>query len=81
VLIDRIGQLVMLLEGEDAVVDDLPVALFFSSLLAPSRSDPACQKLVRILRAWLMIFCCSKSLTKSTYQEAADITTRMPKVA
>ena len=81
VLVDRIGQLVVLLLGEQAVVDDLAIGAVLLELVgAFAQVRPIARRRCARARPSLMIFCCSNSLTKKMYQEPTDMMTRMPKV-
>jgi hypothetical protein len=80
-LVDRIGQLVMLLLGDDAVVDDLAVGAVLLELVGAFAKVRRLPEGGAGARPWLMIFCCSNSFTNRMYQDAADMITRMPKVA
>jgi hypothetical protein len=63
-LVDRVGELAMLVLGKERIVDDRAIGLFASSFVAASRRFGEFQKLARTLRPWLMIFCCCISFVK-----------------
>jgi hypothetical protein len=69
----------VLLERHDAVVDDLAIGAVLLELGAFAQVGRL-PEVVRARLPWLMIFCCSNSLTNRMYQDAADMITRMPKV-
>jgi hypothetical protein len=79
-LVDRVDELGVLVLGAQAVVDDLAIGRILLQLRLAILDAGEDQK-ARAFLPWLRIFCCSKSLVNMMYQEAADITTRMMKVA
>ena len=73
-LVDRIGQLVVLLLGDEAVVDDLAIGAVLVELVgafAQVRRLPEGRCARGGLR--LMIFCCSNSFAKRMYHEPTDM--------
>jgi hypothetical protein len=76
-LVDRIGQLGVLLLRAHAVVDDLAIGAVLVELGRTVLDARRLPEVARALRPSRRIFCCSNILTKNTYQDATDIKIRM----